>query len=171
VPTDHDLLLDGWRYCPRCASPLEFADIGELPRPRCPECGYRYFRNPGVGAAAVVLDGDGRVLLVRRSDNGLWCVPCGFCEWGEDIRMAAARECREESGIEVEVGDVLQVMSNFHDAGKPTIGVWFWAEAVGGTLMAGDDAVDAGYFDLDDLPPLAFPTDVTLFERLRATRA
>ena len=161
-------LLDGWRYCPRCATPLVVTEIGFLPRPRCPGCGYLYFRNPGVGAACVVRDGEGRVLLIRRSDTGRWCVPCGFCEWGEDIRHAAARECREETGIEVEVGDVIQVMSNFHDPEKPTVGVWFSARPVGGGLCAGDDATDAGWFSLDDLPDLAFPTDHELFRRLRA---
>jgi len=163
---DRDLLLDGWRFCPRCAGGLEFLDVGGLPRPRCPACGYLYFRNPGVGAAAVVHDERSRVLLVKRAD-GRWCVPCGFCDWGEDVRAAAARECREESGIEVEIGDVLQVASNFHDPEKPTVGVWFAARAVGGRLQAGDDATDAGWFGLDDLPELAFPTDVMLFEALR----
>ena len=111
-------------------------------------------------------DERGRVLLVKRAD-GRWCVPCGFCDWGEDVRAAAARECREESGIEVEIGEVMQVASNFHDPEKPTVGVWFAARAVGGTLQAGDDASDAGWFALDDLPELAFPTDVMLFEGLR----
>ena len=156
-------LLDGWQFCPRCATALEFPTIGDLPRPRCPGCGYTYFRNPGVGAACVVHDEQGRVLLVKRADSGKWCVPCGFCEWGEDIRDAAARECLEETGLEVEVGEVLQVMSNFHDAEKPTIGVWFRAVAVGGALEAGDDAMDAAWFPLDDLPVLAFPTDERLF--------
>ena len=161
-------LLDGWRFCPRCGAALEFPEIGDLPRPRCPACGFVHFRNPGVGAACVVYDDEKRVLMVRRSDSGLWCIPCGFCEWGEDIRHAAARECREETGIEVEVGDVLQVMSNFHDPAKPTIGVWFAATAVGGSLAAGDDAIDAAWFPPDHLPPLAFPTDEVLFDRLRA---
>ncbi len=164
--TDHERLLDGWRFCPRCASELEFVQIGDLPRPRCPACGYTFFRNPGVGAACVVFDTEGRVLLVKRADSGRWCTPCGFCDWGEDVRVAAARECLEETGLEVEVGDVIQVESNFHDPDKPTIGVWFAATVVGGTPRAGDDAVDIGWFALDDLPRLAFPTDRLLLGRL-----
>ena len=164
---DRERLLDGWRYCPRCGGSIGFVAIGGLPRPRCAGCGYTYFRNPGVGAACVVFDGDGRVLLVKRGDSGRWCTPCGFCDWGEDIRHAAARECLEETGLEVEVGDVIQVESNFHDPDKPTIGVWFAASVVGGEAAPGDDAVDVGWFPIDDLPDLAFPTDRLLFDRLR----
>lgn len=167
-PLDHQLLLDGWRYCPRCAAGLEFPEIGELPRPTCPDCGYVFFRNPGVGAATVVLDDHGRVLLIQRGDSGRWCAPCGFCEWGEDIRDAARRECREETGLEVELGEVLQVESNFHDPEKPTVAVWFAARVVGGQAQAGDDAVDVAWFELDDLPDLAFPTDIDLFRGLAA---
>ena len=165
-PLSRPHLLDGWRVCPRCGAALEFPELGGLPRPRCTGCGYLHYRDPGVGAAAVVRDAEGRVLMCRRVDSGLWCVPCGYCEWGEDVRDAAARECREETGIEVEVGEVLQVASNFHDPLKPTIGVWFAAAMVGGELRAGDDADDVGWFALDDLPPLAFATDEQLFTKL-----
>ena len=127
--------------------------------------------NPGVGAAAVVRDG-GRVLLVRRSAGqwgaGAWCIPCGFVEWGEDVRTAAAREAREEAGVDVVIGDVLQVASNFHELDKPTIGVWFAAELVDRAArpVAGDDADAVDWFDAGAPPPLAFPTDATLLARL-----
>jgi len=125
-----------------------------------------------VGAAAVVRDTAGRVLLVQRGPGrhgaGAWCLPCGFVEWGEDVRAAAAREAREEAGIEVTVGEVLQVASNFHDPGEPTVGIWFAAELVDphATPVAGDDAVAVAWFDPAALPPLAFPTDATLLARL-----
>lgn len=47
--------------------------------------------------------------------------------------------------------------SNFHDPAKLTVGIWFAGTVTGGTLQAGDDAK---FFALDELPPLAFPTDV-----------
>jgi ADP-ribose pyrophosphatase YjhB (NUDIX family) len=119
-----------------------------------------------VGAACVVQDDRERILLIRRADSGKWCVPCGFCEWGEDVRHATARECSEETGLDVEVGAVLQVMSNFHDPDKPTIGIWFRAVVVGGELCAGDDAIEAGWFGLEELPELAFPTDIALFRQI-----
>ena len=161
-----------WRHCPRCGGALAFTAVSGPPRPRCAACGAVYFLNPGVGAATVVRDAAGRVLMVRRSPRqwggGRWCFPCGFVEWGEDVRAAAARETREEAGVDVVVGDVVQVESNFHDPEKPTIGVWFAATLVDAAAVprAGDDAVEVGWFDPASPPELAFPTDAALLARL-----
>ena len=132
----------------------------------CGSCGYVHFRDPGVGAAVLLVDGD-RVLLVERGSGatrpGMWCVPCGYVDYGEDVREAAAREVLEETGLVVEVGDPVFVRSNFHDPEKLTVGIWFAGTVVGGELAPGDDAVDARWFPLDELPVLAFDTDAELF--------
>jgi ADP-ribose pyrophosphatase YjhB (NUDIX family) len=126
----------------------------------------------GVGAAVVVLNGAGHVLLVQRARHqygaGRGCFPCGFVEWGEDVREAAIREAREEAGVDVELGEVVQVSSNFHEPEKPTIGVWFVARIPDPSQVptAGDDAAAVGWFDPLAPPPLAFPTDVTLLRRV-----
>ncbi|HZP41109.1 MAG TPA: NUDIX domain-containing protein [Candidatus Binatia bacterium] len=168
---------DDWRFCPRCGGPLAHVAVSGPVRPRCAACGFVFFSNPGVGAATVVRDARGRILMVQRSPGqwggGKWCFPCGFVEWGEDVRAAAARETREEAGVEVAVGDVIQVASNFHDPAKPTIGIWFAATLVdpAAVPVAGDDAAAVGWFDPASPPPLAFPTDASLLARLaRAER-
>jgi 8-oxo-dGTP diphosphatase len=141
----------------------------------CPACGFVHWRNPGVGAAVVLRDEAGRILLIRRAPgatrSGLWAVPAGFVDYGEEVREAAAREMREETGLDVSVGRPLFVASNFHDPAKLTVGIWFAGEVAGGSLEAGDDADDAAWFPLDDLPPLAFETDVALIDLLRAGEA
>lgn len=151
-------------YCPRCASLLDDRAVSGKIRKRCPECDYVHFRNPGVGAAVVIWDDAGRLLLIKRgtsaTKSGLWAIPAGYVDYGEDVREAAARELREETGLEAEVGDVVWVASNFHDPAKLTVGIWFSGTVTGGTLEAGDDADDAAFFALDALPPLAFGTDV-----------
>jgi ADP-ribose pyrophosphatase YjhB (NUDIX family) len=160
-----------YTYCPMCGAPLERIDLSGEMRNRCPACGFIHWRNPGVGAAVVIRDHAARILLVRRAPGatraGLWSVPAGFVNYGEDVREAAARELREETGLVAEVGDAIYVASNFHDPAKLTVGVWFEGTVVGGTLVAGDDADDARFFSLDDLPPLAFETDIELLARLR----
>ena len=159
---------EDWVACPRCRTALVRVVRGGIPRPSCPRCGFVFFANPGVGAACVIRDAVGRVLLVRRAPGqfgaGRWCFPCGFVEWGEDVRAAAAREAREEAGVEVVIGEPVQVASNFHEPEKPTIGVWFAATLADPAArpVAGDDAVAVDWFEPAAPPPLAFPTDAAL---------
>jgi ADP-ribose pyrophosphatase YjhB (NUDIX family) len=170
------VLGDDWIACPRCQTTLTRVVRGGMPRPTCPACGFVFFANPGVGAATVIRDAHGRVLLVQRAPGqfgaGRWCFPCGFVEWGEDVRVAAARETLEEAGLEVVIGDPIYVASNFHDPEKPTIGIWFVASPVDreATPLAGDDAIAFGWFDPASPPPLAFPADAALLARLAAGR-
>jgi 8-oxo-dGTP pyrophosphatase MutT (NUDIX family) len=61
---------------------------------------------------AFVLDHQGRVLLIRRTDNGLWALPGGGQDFGEYIAETAVRETREETGITIEVTDIVGVYTN-----------------------------------------------------------
>jgi len=61
--------------------------------------------------AAVLMNGDGHVLLQRRSDNGRWGVPGGSVEIGESVSTAIVREVREETGLTVEVDRLVGVYS------------------------------------------------------------
>ena len=80
-------------FCPHCATPLLPNERDGRTRQRCPECDFIHWRNPGVGAAAVVFNHQGHVLLVRRAAgatrSGFWSIPAGFVDYGEEIRAAA----------------------------------------------------------------------------------
>lgn len=83
------------------------------------------------------------------------------------MREAARRELLEETGLEIEVGPVYEVHSNFHNPDSLTVGIWFSSAVVGGNLRPGDDLNEVAYFSLNALPgPLAFPTDRLVLERL-----
>lgn len=123
-----------------------------------------------MGVAVIVRDGVGRVLLGRRAGGrraGLWCIPCGRLEWGEDVREAAIREFREETGLMVVLDGVYEVHSNFHDADRLTVGIWFSGRVVGEAGQAVDgELCEIGWFDPAQPPELAFPTDGLVLRRL-----
>ena len=157
-----------FQVCPYCAQTLQpFLDEG-LARLRCPQCGWIHYRNPTVGVAVVLMEDD-RLLLGRRQDGG-WCIPCGHVEWDEDVEEAARREFREETGLVVALDGVLAVQSNFHNPQQHTVGVWYGGTQEGGKLVAGGDLTRVAFFPLDDLPPLKFPTDEVVVDKLRGSR-
>lgn len=111
---------------------------------------------PCVGA--LVYDGTGRILLVRRANppaQGLWSVPGGRVEPGEDGATAVAREVAEETGLTV-VADRLvgTVRRDAPDGSVYVIDDWA-CRLTGGALRAGDDASDAGWFTAAALAGLA----------------
>jgi 8-oxo-dGTP diphosphatase len=151
---DHD---HAPRFCMACGGPLSPRSGPRVPQ-RCVQCGRLHFRDPKVGVGVVVHDDQGRLLLVRRGlapAAGKWALPAGFVDAGEDPRDAARRETLEETGLEVVVGKVIDTYP-----GQPGDGVTFFlsfeAQVVGGTLQAGDDATDVGFFAREALPELAF---------------
>ena len=162
--------MDDFRFCPKCGSPLHTQIKGGWERPLCSKCGFIVYRNPVVGGAVILIE-EGRILLGQRSRGeyrGAWCIPCGYVEWGEEVRVAAQREFLEETGLHVEVGPVYAVHSNFHNPQALTVGIWFLGTVTGGTPQAGDDLDAINYFHLDKLPDhLAFPTDRLVLEQLR----
>ena len=153
-------------FCTACAAPLERS--GQ--HPVCTGCGRTHFRDPKVGVGVVVHDTQGRLLLVRRGvgpGKGLWALPAGFVDADEDPRAAAAREAYEETGLQVEVGAVVDVYPT-PGRGGASFFLAFEAEVAGGTLAAADDALDARFFAADELPELAFPSTEDAARRTRA---
>jgi 8-oxo-dGTP diphosphatase len=146
------------KFCPRCGTAVQHEEKFGMLRPVCPQCQWIHFVDPKV-AAAVLVQKDGRVLLVRRANEphrGLWTLPAGFINGGEDPAKAAARECLEETGLVVEVIRVLDVIAGLeHDRGADFL-IVYEAQVLSGEMSPADDADAAEWFPYDDLPPLAF---------------
>lgn len=151
---------DEVRYCIRCGAALQLERRFGRQRPTCPDCEWVYFPDPKV-AAAVLIEKDEQVLLVRRAVDprrGKWTLPAGFIDAGEDPRAAAERECLEETGMKVRITGLLDVLyGQEHEKGAHII-IFYRAEALGGQAIAGDDVDRVAFFPRDELPPLAFST-------------
>ena len=126
------------------------------------------------GVSAVVTGDDGRLLLGRRADNGLWAVVSGIPEPGEEPAVAAVREVLEETGVAAEAlaltavstsevitypnGDVAQYLD-----------LCFWCRATGGEAQVADDeSTEVGWFSADALPAPLLGSSVSRIARTLA---
>ncbi len=164
----HNAQPDEARFCLRCGTRLQLRPVHGTPRPVCPRCGWVYFPDPKVAVAVLIQDEAGRVLLVQRRHppaQGRWTLPAGFLNAREDPREAARRECREETGLDVRVGPLLDVLSGREHPHGADLLLVYRGTIRQGALHAQDDAADARFFPLDALPPLAFRTTRVILER------
>jgi len=151
-------------FCARCGHPVETKMIDKRMRKICPSCGTILYQNPLPVAAAVVLNDERQVLLVKRKNEphkGMWCLPTGFAELEETIAEAALRELFEETGVTGRVVRLLASDSLRSEFYGDLLIVTFEVEKAGGTERPGDDTDEVTYFPFEKLPPLAFEPNHT----------
>lgn len=134
---------------------------------------------PLVAAAVVLLDGD-RVLLIRRGRppaEGQWSVPGGGVEAGETLAEAARRELREETGLDCEIGPIVEVVERItrDEAGRARFH-YVIVDLLGtnptGTLAAASDAAEARFVPFDELVQMELTAGlIPVIERARRLRA
>jgi ADP-ribose pyrophosphatase YjhB (NUDIX family) len=119
----------------------------------------RYPDRPIMAVGAIVVR-SGRVLLARRGKEpsyGLWSVPGGAVRLGERLEAAAAREIREECGVEIELTDVIEVIERLHWDGEGRVQyhyiiVDYLARWVAGDLKPSEEVLEARWVDPEDFP-------------------
>jgi mutator protein MutT len=117
---------------------------------------------------AVIVD-NGRVLIVKRKYEplaGQWSIPGGAVEVGETLETCVAREMREETGLEIAVGPVIEVFDRISrdDHGRVRyhfVLVDYLCWPIGGSLSAGSDVADARFVDAADLPQYSLTEKAT----------
>ncbi len=159
------------QYCAACGSPTEERLVEGSIRPVCTACGQVVYLDPKL-AVAVLIARDGRILLGKRGpgarEPGKWSFPAGFVERGERVERAAAREAREETGLDVVVGDLVGLYSS--DGETVVLAVYEATSAVG-EPRAGDDLTEVGWFATSELPELAFPRDRRIMDAWLSARS
>jgi 8-oxo-dGTP diphosphatase len=120
---------------------------------------------PLVGVGAIIID-NGRVLLVKRGHApllGQWSIPGGVLEIGEMLRQTAIREAREETGLEVEPGELLGVFDRvIRENGRIRyhyVLIDFLCRLVSGTPCCGSDADEVRWFTQEEVAHLKVAPD------------
>jgi ADP-ribose pyrophosphatase YjhB (NUDIX family) len=164
--------LGQFKYCPFCGTELALKEKGGRQRPACPNCSFVQFRNPVPGVVVVIVKG-GTVLLGKRKGGfgkGKWGLPQGYIEFDEDFLTAAIREVKEETGLDVEIRTVVNVVSNLLSPGLHTLAIVLLAGTVAGELCAGDDLGALEWVPLSGpLPEMAFEADERIIESYQET--
>jgi 8-oxo-dGTP diphosphatase len=133
---------------------------------------------PLIGVGAIIIDQD-RVLLVKRGQEplaGSWSIPGGVLEIGETLRQAAVREALEETGLTVEVGELLGVYDRIlPDAEGRTryhyVLIDFLCRKISGEPHAAGDALKARWFAREELAQLSLAEDTTTVIELAFKRS
>ncbi|MBV6703340.1 NUDIX hydrolase [Kitasatospora aureofaciens] len=114
-----------------------------------------------VAASAVVTDHEGRILLQRRTDNGLYAMPGGTMDLGESLPGTAVREVREETGLDVEITglvgtytDPRHVIAYSDGEVRQQFNVCFTARITGGELRISSESTDLRFVGPDDIGDL-----------------
>ena len=118
-----------------------------------------------------ILISEEKILLIKRGNPPFkedWALPGGFVDYGETTEDAIIREYKEETGLNVEIKELIGVYSDPNrDPRGHTISVVYDLSKIDGILKSGDDAIDACFFPLSDLPTLAFDHQKIINDMIR----
>jgi 8-oxo-dGTP diphosphatase len=120
---------------------------------------FYYMKFPRLTVDGIIIKNKKIVLIKRRNEpfHGQWALPGGFVEYGETTEEAVIREIQEETGIRTTIQKILGVYSDpKRDPRGHTISIVYLLQSTRGHPQAGSDAEDIHFFNLNDLPPLAF---------------
>jgi len=165
---------EGWfNYCPFCGQELSLEEQDCELRPICSSCGFVQFRNPAPAVSVLIVEGE-QVLLGKRAGSvgrGKWALPSGYIEYNDEFLTTGIREVKEETGLDVEIKSIVNVVSSFYAPGYHFLAIYLLAQVVGGKLRAADDLEAVEWFPLDGpLPEMAFEEDVSVIERYALAR-
>jgi len=153
------------KFCSICGSKLSEKQMDGRVRKYCENCKSPVYENPIPATAAVCFDESGRLLLVKRGVEpkiGEWCLPGGFLEIDETPEEGCLRELKEETGLS---GEIISFAYNqrspspFYSA---VIVMGYEIRITGGGIQSGDDATNAGFFELGELPEIAFQSHINI---------
>lgn len=161
-----------FEFCPFDGQKLAEKEIAGRVRKTCEACGYINFENAHVGAAVVIENKMGEILLVKRRKEPAkdeWDLPGGFAEGDEHPQDAAIREAKEELGLDVKIEGLIEIGLGVYDDPKQgffhTVNIGYLAKVVGGDLKVADDASGYQFFKKENLPKVFSEGDQQIIEQ------
>lgn len=128
------------------------------------------YKNPKLTVDGIIINDD-KILLIKRKNDPFkdkWALPGGYVEYGETVENAVVREIHEETNLSVEIKELLGVYSSpDRDPRGHTVTIAFILNVKNGDVKGGDDAVDAKFFKIQDLPDLSFDHDKIIEDAVR----
>jgi len=123
------------------------------------------YKSPKVTVDGVIFKNN-KILLIKRKNEpfkGKWALPGGFVEYGEKVEDAVIREIFEETSLKTKICDIFGIYSEPNrDPRGHVISVVYLLEIISGKLKGNDDASDAKFFNLENLPLLAFDHNIII---------
>ena len=153
-------------YCSNCGNKNERGHIDGNTRFHCVQCKAIHYENPKPTATLICPKGDS-ILLGRRAFNpgkGEWGLPGGFMELNETLEEAAQRELKEETNLDGKVTKILGTCSHYGSIFGDILLIGLVVQIDDWSIMKeGDDIYDLQFFNLDNLPELAFDCHQKIF--------
>ena len=129
------------------------------------------YKNPKLTADGVIIR-EGKILLIKRKNEpfkGKWALPGGFVEYGERVEDTVIREVLEETGLKTSIKKIFGVYSDpSRDPRGYIITVVYLLDITGGKIECNDDAADAKFFNIKNLPDLSFDHNIILKDIFRS---
>lgn len=143
-------------YCPDCGEELSTVVKEGRDRNYCESCDKVHWLDSSP-CAAVVLEKDGKALMIKRAYEpwkNHWSIPAGYMEVGEDPKDAAVRELQEETGVEVGKDDleIIDAVDLTHPDGKEVVVIVYRAEIGKMDASFNDEVIDAEFMERSSLP-------------------
>lgn len=151
------------KFCHFCGHSLSKKLFEGRIRLFCEGCSRPVYENPVPASCVIATDENDRILLVKRSvppREGMWCLPGGFMETDETPEEAALREFHEETGMTGKIKKLLGIVTHKSERYGSILVAGFMAKDISGEINPGDDASEAAFFAMNELPEIAFDSHI-----------
>ncbi len=161
--------MNRFKYCPNCSHKFGGSDLSKNNYQYCGECKQRFYFHTPQTAASILLNNKREILLVKRKNDpfmGLWSLPAGFVNYGENPIDAAIRELKEETNLVAQFDKIVGIYLTDDHPKTFSILTVIKVKNISGKLDAKDDASEIKFFNIENLPEMAFSAQIEAIKNI-----